>query len=416
MGKKTTVIASLACCALIATGLSACGGDSGSGTTTLEVMTGMSAGSDQLKALQQVTDKFEEENPDVSVNLAERTSSYEQDVQVRLSGNNAPDIFNTHGWSRDRYSDFLENLSGRDWASKLTDEAKTVFSKDDGSFYALPLDVQITGLFYNQTVLDNAGVDPTSIKTWDDFDAACEKISDTGAYCIAAAGKDGWAGNLADFTASGVYTDDEIEELQNGTFDTAAYEKVTSMIKDWADKGYFNPDYSSATQDDGARYIASDEAAFLFQPNSLQQMVLSYNADAKLGFLPVPSTNTDPYLVVGEDYALGVSKDSKNKDIALKYIDFLAEPENMKVLSDTMGNAPGLDGIEPSLGAVADSYQRWVVEGQTQTVPFFDRVYLPNGMWSTMVNTSDGLITGQLSVEEAATQMKTSFDSLYQAS
>jgi raffinose/stachyose/melibiose transport system substrate-binding protein len=27
-------------------------------------------------------------------------------------------------------------------------------------------------------------------------------------------------------------------------------------------------------------------------------------------------------------------------------------------------------------------------------VPYFDRVYLPNGMWNTMVTTADSVITG----------------------
>lgn len=407
------ILAGLSCGVLMVTALSACGSNSASSDNTLEVLTGMANGSEQLKALKTVTEKFENANPDIKVKLVERTNSYEQDIKVRLSARNAPDIFNTHGWSRDRYANFLEDLSKRPWAKNLTTTADTVFRKDDKSFYALPMDVQVTGLFYNQTVLDKAGVDADSIATWDDFSAACEKVKAVGATCIGNSGKEGWAGNFADFSASGLYSDKDKEALKKGTFDTAAYEKVGDMIRSWAEKGYINVDYSSATADDVARMVASDQAAFVFQPNSLQTMVSSYNPDAKLGFIPVPSGNSDPYLVVGEDYALGVSKTSKHKDAALKYIDFLAKTDNMKTISDSMGNAPGLTGVEPKLGKVADSYTKWVDTKKTALVPFFDRVYLPNGMWSTMVQTSDGLVTGQLNAKSAAEQMKTSFDGLY---
>lgn len=38
---------------------------------------------------------------------------------------------------------------------------------------------------------------------------------------------------------------------------------------------------------------------------------------------------------------------------------------------------------------------------KTTTVPVFDRVYLPNGMWNTLT-TTDGLITGQSDPKGAA--------------
>lgn len=411
--KNANKILAATCGVVMVVGLGACGSSSSS-STELEFMTGMATGSKQLKALTSVVDAFEKENPDVKVTLVPGTNSYESDLKVRLAAKNAPDLWNTHGWSRDRYSNFLEPLQDREWASRMNNTLDTAIRKEDKSFYALPLDAAITGIVYNKTVLDKAGVDATAIKTWDDFAAACDKVTATGATCLAASGKENWtAGDVVDYLASGMYTDNELKKLQDGTFDADKYAEVVTPVYEWARSKYFNVDYTSATADDVAKLIASDDCAFGFQPNSLAQSVENYNPDAKLGFMPYPSAVGDPYLLSAEDYAIGVAKSSKNKDTALKLLDFLAQPENMKKLSDTTSNAPVFDDVEMNIGQLSDSYDYWVTEQETVTVPVFDRVYLPNGMWSTLTTTTDGLITGQSSPKDAAKQMKTSFDSLY---
>ncbi|HJE22017.1 MAG TPA: extracellular solute-binding protein [Bifidobacterium pullorum] len=188
---------------------------------------------------------------------------------------------------------------------------------------------------------------------------------------------------------------------------------MADILAQWRDAGYFNIDYSSATFDDLARRMAQNELAFLFNANGGAQNVLAYNPDAKLGFMPYPSAVGDPYLITGEDYALGVSKDSAAKENALKFIDFMAEPEHMQVFNAVVNNAPALTTIEPEMGVVQSSYDKWVTEENTGTTLIFDRVHLPNGMWNTLITTTDSIINGQVSSEDAAQQMETSFISLY---
>ena len=76
-------------------------------------------------------------------------------------------------------------------------------------------------------------------------------------------------------------------------------------------------------------------------------------------------------------------------------------------------NAPALTTIKPEMGVVQSSYDKWVTEENTGTTLIFDRVYLPNGMWNTLITTTDSIINGQVSSEDAAQQMETSFISLY---
>lgn len=410
--KIKTAMAGVLAATLTVTTLSACG--SGESGTKLDFITGMATGSVHLQTLQTITDAFEEANPGVEINLIPSSQDFTQDIKVRLAGQNAPDLWNTHGWSRDRYADFLEPLQDREWASTMKDITEEAFMEEDGTFYALPLDIQVTGVLYNKDVLDDAGIDPDALDTWDAFDEACATISAAGLTCVVAGGKDtAIAGDLADLTASAWYGDDELAALRQGEFDPAVYEQESGLIESWATSGYFNKDYTSATQDDIEKLMANGQAAFYFRSNLHSAQIEAFNPDVNLGFMATPTESGERYVTIGEDWAVGASKTGKHKDIALKYIDFLAQPEHMTQLTAMTNNDSALEGIDVDLGMINDTYEYWVVERGTRTVPFFDRIYLPDGMWDTLCKSTDGVITGQLDAKGAADQMSTSFTTMW---
>ena len=111
--------------------------------------------------------------------------------------------------------------------------------------------------------------------------------------------------------------------------------------------------------------------------------------------------------------AFGVSKTSKNEELALKYVDFLAQPENAKPFLEAMGAYAGLTNVEVDLGNLQPSFDKYVAGGEIPTMPFFDRLYLPNGMWNTIITTTDGVINGQMTAEVAAQQMADQYQTLY---
>lgn len=90
----------------------------------------------------------------------------------------------------------------------------------------------------------------------------------------------------------------------------------------------------------------------------------------------------------------------------------MAQPENYQVYTDATSSVPAIEGVKAQLGVMTDSYDTWITKKDTETVPVFDRVYLPNGIWNTMCTTTDGLVTGQMDAAGATGQMKTQFESL----
>lgn len=413
--KKMKIAASLICGTLLLAPLAACGSGSGSSSgETIEFMTMQGTGTPRLKILQKMAKKFEKENPGVTIKATASSDNAENDIKVRLAGHNPPDIWATHGWSRDRYGNFLEPLQNRSWAKQVKPICDDFLKDKNGNIYALPVDLQVSGIMYNKTVLEQVGVDPKAVNTWDDFEQACEKVKAAGLTPIVASPKDfGIQGDIADYLLPGLHKKSDLEQLQKGEFTTKDFEEYASMVKKWADSKYFNVDYVSASADDDYRYMASNKAAFFLRSNTFGQMMESFNPDVKLGMMPVPSKVGEPYFSAGEEFAFGVSKTSKHKQTALKFIDFLAKPENMKELVKVSMNDSALKNVPAALGQFKDTYDYWVNEKKTQTVPFFDRKYLPNGMYTSLAKSTDGIITGQLSPSAAADQMKTSFNSLY---
>ncbi|MEJ1088155.1 extracellular solute-binding protein [Microbacterium sp. Mu-80] len=396
--------------------LSGCSGaGDGGGEVTLELQSAMAEDSPRFESLSTLAKAYEDENPGVTIDVVPMGQDYEGDMKVRMASGDLPDIWATHGWSLLRYSEFLEPLQGQPWADELNPVLDTTMKNDEGEFFALPLTTDVAGILYNKTVLDDLGIDPASLGDIEAFDAALAAAKDAGIVPISSSGKDDWfAGNVADWLASGSYDEAESAELADGDFVESGFEAMYSTIDEWAEAGYFNPDFSAATSDDIASALGQGTTAFVMIQNNLVLSALQFVPDAQLGFIPVPAINGDSeYLIGGEGVALGAWRDGENKEQALDFLAFLAEPENIGQFAGDDGNPAGLTGVDVDLGDLADSYEQFFTPGDVRMVPYFDRAYLPNGMWNTLITTTSGIITGQSEVDDAVSQVEADYGTLY---
>lgn len=402
--------------------LAACGSGSGDeggseegGDVTITFSTNVVGG--KADALQAACEAFSEETG-YTVDFQAPGESYEELMKTKMSANELPDVFTTHGWSVARYSDYLEPVNDMEWAADINEQIKPVITDADGNMYVLPIDMDIAGIICNMTVLEEAGVNPDEIRTWDDFAAACDKIKATGKTPIHMGGKDSWTiGQYFDWAAPSYYiTDDstsQADALKSGEFDTAAWEKVAGMMDEWVKAGYFNEDVLTADYNADTQALAQDEAAFCFYGNSGIVDTLNVNPDANLGMIPIPSVSAEdePSLIAGEDIAVGVWKDSEVKDEAIELLNYLAQPEVAKTICEAAGNKSGINGVEAEIGDIGTYYDKYA---DVETFPYFDREYLPSGMWDVMCATgADILAQKDGSVETAASTMEQNFNDKY---
>ncbi|RCW76745.1 ABC transporter substrate-binding protein [Saliterribacillus persicus] len=181
---------------LMAMFLIACGGDGDSGE---EATDSASAGDDienatelsmwtfvelHMEFFMDAADRWNEENPDNPIKLTAETYPYDQmhnNLLLALqSGTGAPDIADIE---IGRFPNFLEGepqlLPMNEYVEpeleNFVESRFEIYSKD-GNYYGMPTHVGASVMYYNTEILDEAGVDPDTIVTWDDFIEAGKKV------------------------------------------------------------------------------------------------------------------------------------------------------------------------------------------------------------------------------------------------
>lgn len=146
-----------------------------------------SGGKTAVNVVQDIVDEFNESQDKYEVKTttqADYTETYEK-LQAGIAGNNAPDMALLD-------VDKSRNLSEKNLIEDLSSyvEADTDFNADDflpvfynqgkdenSKLFALPAYGTTQVLYYNVEAFKNAGIDPESIKTWQDLADAAKKMT-----------------------------------------------------------------------------------------------------------------------------------------------------------------------------------------------------------------------------------------------
>lgn len=359
---------------------------------TLEVETTWTA--EKLDSLQALMNQFTNETG-IAVELIAPGDDYENVMKTRMASNDLPDLWETHGWSTTRYKEYLTPLEGEAWAPDVQDDIKKTVTAEDGSIYVIPLSIDPASMCYNKTLFEDAGVNAADIKTWADFENACDKIKDSGVVPVYVGGNDvNNIANLFEVIAPGYLTNDGVpnnqsEALLNGTFDWATYwTPIAEMLAGWMNKGYFNVDILTASDDAAIQALANGEGAIVISGNHTITSALTYNPDAQLGIMPIPTDSEEatPYISSGEGTCYGIWKDTKYPEECKKLIEFFARPEVCKEIATVNGKIPGLKNISNEDAYVTKEFNAMqeAFAGNLMFIQYFDREFLPSGMWNDM--------------------------------
>ncbi len=367
-------------------------------------------------AIQDVCKQFTEETG-ISVESVMPGSNFSDIMKTRMASNQLPDVWTTHGWAVARYAEYLSPLNDFEFASHIAPSIKEQITDGEGNLYTLPIDMDLTGMIYNENVLEEAGVNVDDIKTWADFEEACEKIKAAGLTPIQLGGKDSYTmGNMMDFVAPTLITnEDEANQsaLLDGSFDWSKWNVVVNQIDSWRQKGYFNTDAVTADFMTGIKALAADKAAFMFTAASGITETYVQNPDTKMGFMPLPAREAGlkRSLMTGEHFAVGMSKTTKHPEEVKQFMDFLAREDICSYLATKCGMPSGLDNVVSDTGRLAPFYDKYANDGSILNIPYFDRKYLPSGMWNDLCVTGATIVSGQSdSLTVAVDQMKTSYE------
>lgn len=355
---------------------------------------------------------YEELHTNVTIDFTAPGGEYENMMKVKMAANDMPDIFSTHGWAKARYSEYLADLSNQPWADQVSAAFSPIVTDDDGALLVLPFDQDQSGPVFNVTVFEEYGIEIPN--TLDELMAACETIltESNGEVVPIVCAAEGWQeAQFFDFFATPLLispTDNYADALLDQSFDWSNWDYLAEVWLEMWDKGYINEDVFTAKYDDNVASFAQGKSAIGFFGPYFIEEAKKVNPDFKGDMMPIPSIYEEdaPTFVGGEKTTLGVWKDSPNLDVALDFLNFCAQPENVEKVVAYTKLPPAIDGAAMNAGDLTATYEKY---SNLRTFPYFDRVYLPNGMWDVMCKNSQALLGGSITPAEFSEDMENEF-------
>ncbi|MGF9710640.1 MULTISPECIES: ABC transporter substrate-binding protein [Paenibacillus] len=221
-----------------------------------------------------------------------------------------------------------------------------------GKQYAVPFWTESQVLYYRKDLLKNAGFDAPP-KTWDEFRAMAKKLTDPGKGVYGAGLGYGKGNSDAEFLTRAIIwsyggsldTKDGKTVIVNSPETIAAAKFIKEMFT--VDKS--TPPSSIGWDDSGNnKAYLSGQAAMIFNVGSVLGTIKKDNPELyeNTGIAPIPA-GPKGSVIPGISNNLGIFKDSKNKDLAKKFVEYMVKEDWYKTWVEK--GAPLTGPIYPEL-------------------------------------------------------------------
>lgn len=361
---------------------------------------------------------FEKSHPGVDVAFEYiANEAYKQKLTTLLQSDQKPDlIFSWAGGvlTQQAEAGVLQDLSASvtsDWAATISDAGLSAFTIN-GKVYGMPVNASDVVFWTNLDLAKKAGVDPESIKTWDDFLAAVKKAKEAGVTPIMVGGKDKWplhfyygylwvreAGKDGMAAAIGGEGDG---------FASAPFVKAGEDFKKLVDLQPFEPGFMDTTFEQATGQFGDGKALFHlmgdWEYGTEKQNSVSGKGipDDKLGTIRFPAVQggagqpTDTFGGIN-GYAVIAGAPPE----AVEFLKYMTDAENQKLAGAQGLFIPIAKGVEES---IANPFFRKMSE--TLAVSKFHQIFLDQALGSdvgaTVTDVAADLAQGVVTPEAAA--------------
>jgi len=316
-------------------------------------------------AYEQFIDTFEAANPGITVKFETfEAANYNTILATALAGGTGPDLMMVRaygGLENIATPGYLEPLSV-ETVPALADFAPSAIAAEtvraDGKIYAVPFASQTQLVIYNKKIFDDNGI--AEPQTWDELIATAEKLKAAGIIPIANGTATAWQNEtvLFDFTSS-IMGKSFYEDLIAGKADFTDARFIDALnhlkqITAYFPDGFIGLDYPSAQQ------LFSSGMAGMFGGGSYELANFkNQNPDIELGVFPAPGKTAEDEKLVAIYYDGGYAANAagKNKEAALKFLNFVASQEFGQAFANTLNNistVPGVTFDNPLLQEVSE--------------------------------------------------------------
>lgn len=312
---------------------------------------------EQKDIMEEINGMFEEENPGVTVELElVPGDEYDKVLKTRLLSDNGPDVYMYFGSLAYQYAEegHLVDLSEEDFAQNVI-PAYTGTCSADGKLYAIPLNAQAYGVWYNKAVFEEAGIEELPA-TYGEFLDICETLKEKGFVPIARGAKDLWTSvhELGPLANSFVFNTDEDFQMEryNGDITFEESPEMNRFFEEYirlVDNGYIEEGVLGLNHSQAMQGIADGETAMVLGLSTFYADIKSINADVEIGYFPLPDEEGNVTMSGTSDKAIGYWPKSKNVDLAKALVGFYARPEINKLYCEATQMLPCIKDVVPKL-------------------------------------------------------------------
>ncbi len=333
--------AALATVTLLA-GCGAGGSNSGSGVTTVEWWTINLTAPAANQAIDKVIADFEKANPDIKIKRTPRAVDAHKDaLRTAIGTSAAPDIYDY--WAgpglggelvkANASADLTEYYMQYKWDERFTGAALAPVTQY-GGYHGVPWKLNGEALYYNKKLFAQAGITQTP-KTLDELNTAAKKLKDAGTTPIEFGGTVNWhVMRLLDTFLEGKCGSATFDKLVTKKANWGQESCVTDSfteLQTWA-KDYFNPGFIGINNDESSALFYGGKAAMALEGDWFNASIAGQKMNLDdVGVFTLPTSTNRLY---GFEQAQYITKDSKNKDAAAKFLDYFT---STKVQQETLG-------------------------------------------------------------------------------
>ena len=382
---KSTKLAIVGIATAAALALTGCTGSSGDVSSDGEIvgheiswLLSRPADSGIISVVKEIADEYAKTHPGFSLNLITTPDrpSYLQKLETLAAADQLPELFDTDATpftkklvDQGKLVDVEEFLTDIDMYDQFRPLALDYQRFDDGSLYMVPFEFEMEFFWYNEALLEQAGV--TVPETLDDLVGLCAPLRSAGIIPIAVDGQDGWP--LERYMAYQPFRlagPDYLNDLKRG--DVKLSDEVGTTAAEWiSDLGSndcFQEGFSSQGYTDARDLFTSGKAAVYqigtWELAALTSPELPDGVKDNIDFFTLPTTDdavtADNEYTVVSGIGMGISE-KKFDPLVKDFLSYLLSEYTAKIVqSGHMSPIVGSDVVIPE--GASELYARALAE------------------------------------------------------
>lgn len=291
---------------------------------------------ESLKYQQDIAKKFEKANPGVKVQVEAYADGFEDKLAASFGAKNPPDVM--YMWN---YPDYYKSLEPLDDYVNKDSSFKTTFDdfyanilnyhKFKNTTYGFPIGFTTRVIYYNKKLFQETGVPlPTSGWTWEQFSDAAKKLSnpEKKQYGFVLSSKKNsyafqeyvWSNGSSFISPDGKKVD--------GYMNSSKTQEILNGFQHMIDEN------SAIVSDKVTESFKSGKIAMI--ENGIWPLEDFKKAGMDFGTAEIPSFHGQPSKGVIHSAGIAMAKDSKEKDLAWKFIKYFVSAEAAKMRKTDM--------------------------------------------------------------------------------